>query len=505
MPAINEITRPTGNVNAAVVQRFADRARQLLEGSTQTGRSLEKAVWEILVETGREMLTAGLAKACWEHACAANGGSPPSAMRLDDDYWLSQATTLGTVTVPLFAHRDETGTHAPAREAVFPLHPHCRSSELLLEWETRLGAQLPFRRAQEELGFFTHGAVGLEDTTIARHIGILGRLADRQFQFRSLEDFREILMNRATRDQRTSRPIVYISTDAHSLRRYVDDTWKAAWRNINGIRVWCVDQKSGKIVHLGGEYTWGDCQEVKQVFRSLSDEGYLPRDGCYDGLRAQFVFLADGMPWIWDHVAPELPEDTVEILDFYHAMNHIASYANARFGAESALAKAWYNQQRAALLGKRAYRRKKGVKRKGHKKRCSRRERQPRVHRSANPHGAGEALVRSLLDEPAPAHCDDEHTEVVRYTGQHAHRMDYPAYRERGFQIGSGAMESLHRTGSQLRVKRPGTRWLPENALSVIRVRMMMLADRWTAFWESPDLTQRLVHAFRSGGPSHAC
>jgi hypothetical protein len=83
--------------------------------------------------------------------------------------------------------------------------------------------------------------------------------------------------------------------------------------------------------------------------------------------------------------------------------------------------------------------------------------------------------------------------------------MDYPAFRERGFQIGSGAMESLHRIGSQLRVKRPGTRWLAENALSVIQVRMMMLADRWTAFWEAPDLTQRLVHAFRSGGPSYAC
>ena len=505
MPATTEITRPNENVNVAVAQRFAERARALLEGPAQTGRQLEERIWEILLETGRELLTAGLARACWETACEAGGGSPAGPLRLDDDYWLSQTTTLGTVTVPLFAHRDGSRTHAPAREAVFPLHPQCRSSELLLEWETRLGAQLPFRKAQEELGFFTHGAVGLEDTTIARHLGIIGGLADRQFQFRTLEDFREILTKRATRDRKTKQPVVYISTDAHSLRRYVDDTWEAAWRNINGIRLWCVDRKSGRTIHLGGEYTWGDCHEVKQLFRSLAEEGYLPRNGCYGELKAQFVFLADGMPWIWEHVAPELPENTVEILDFYHAMEHVASYANARFGVESPLAKAWYNQQRAALLGKRAYRRKKGVKRRGHKKSRSHRERQPRVHRSAHPHGAGEAFVRSLIDESVPSHCDDEHTEVVRYTGQHAHRMDYPAYRDRGFQVGSGAMESLHRTGSQLRVKRPGTRWLPENALSVIRVRMMMLADRWTAFWESPELTQRLVHAFRSGGPVYAC
>jgi hypothetical protein len=69
---------------------------------------------------------------------------------------------------------------APAREEVFPLHPHCRSSELCLEWEARLGRQLPFRQAEEAVGFFTHGATDVEDNTIARHLGVIGGLVDRR-------------------------------------------------------------------------------------------------------------------------------------------------------------------------------------------------------------------------------------------------------------------------------------------------------------------------------------
>lgn len=505
MTATYEITRPDAPVNANLVARFEARVATLLKGPSGTGRTLEKAVWDVLLETGREMLTALLAKTCWEAACEASGGRPPVRMRLDQDYWLSQSTTLGTVTVPLFAHREGNATRAPARAAVFPLHPHCRSSELLLEWETRLGAQLPFRRAQEELDFFSHGAVTLEDTTIARHLGVVGGLTTREFQFRSLADFKEILETRATRDRSNNRPVVYISTDAHVLRRYIDETWDAKWRNINGVRVWCVDAASGKIVHLGGEYTWGDCHEVKAVFEDLATEGYLPRDGFYDGLHAQFVFIADGMPWIWEHLVGTLPAGTVEILDFYHTMENVAKYADARFGAGTPLGKAWYDQQRTQLLGKRAYRRKKGVKRRGHEKKGRTWPSKTTAHRSPNVHGSGEHLARELIKEEAPSHCETEHIDLLRYVSNHAHRMDYPAFRERGLQIGSGAMESLHRTGSQLRVKRPGTRWLAENALSVIRVRMMMLAERWPAFWEADDLTPRLAHALRSRGPAHAC
>jgi hypothetical protein len=50
-----------------------------------------------------------------------------------------------------------------------------------------------------------------------------------------------------------------------------------------------------------------------------------------------------------------------------------------------------------------------------------------------------------------------------------ARRIDYLAYRARGLQIGSGAMGSLHRTGSQVRLKRPGAKWPAKNAQAIFR------------------------------------
>ena len=74
--------------------------------------------------------------------------------------------------------------------------------------------------------------------------------------------------------------------------------------------------------------------------------------------------------------------------------------------------------------------------------------------------------------------------------------MDYPRYRYRGIQIGSGAMESLHRTASQMRLKLAGAKWLPETALAILNLRLLQLACGWDDFWGRPETTQRLAHAF---------
>jgi len=59
---------------------------------------------------------------------------------------------------------------------------------------------------------------------------------------------------------------------------------------------------------------------------------------------------------------------------------------------------------------------------------------------------------------------------------------------------------SLHRTASQMRLKLAGAKWLPETALAILNLRLMNLAGRWDGFWNGPELTQRLGHAF--AGPS---
>lgn len=100
----------------------------------------------------------------------------------------------------------------------------------------------------------------------------------------------------------------------------------------------------------------------------------------------------------------------------------------------------------------------------------------------------GEGTIRQTLQEA--------HDKIVNAINNNAGRMDYERWRARGYQIGSGAMESLHRTGSQMRLKIAGIRCLPETSQAVFNLRMLRLCGRWDEFWGQPKLTSRLLGAF---------
>ena len=485
-----QITAPVADVNAHLAELLSERVAALMEEPPDSERGLEVAIWEVVIELGAALLTACLAVACWRVTERATGGRP-RRLRLDDDYTLSRSTTFGTVRVPLFAYRDGPVTRCPSRKAVFPLHPKCRSSVLLLEWEARLGSQLPFRQAEDGMDFFSHGAVRTEDTTISRHIGVVGAILDHTWTCRTPEDVAHILANRATRDRTSGRPLVYASTDAHALRRYVDDTWKAEQKMINGIRLWCIDDRTGQTVHLGGEYTWGDCREVAVRMQALLERLVPTGDAA-----PQVVLVADGMPWIRDHVFPVMPAGTRFILDFYHLAQRLAKYAGEKYGANTKKARAWVRRVVTRLTGKRPYRRATLKKRKGHRKNRGRRRDPFRtVHRSDHLHGAGDDLMWTLIEgEPDSEALDD----LIAYVAPNLDRIDYASYREHGMQIASGAMESLHRVASQMRLKLAGARWTAERAIAVLNLRLMLLADRWDAFWDQHDISATLASAFGS-------
>jgi len=488
------ITARLEHVNIELVTRVTRTLLELL-GRTQncSPRELEEATWEWLLIVGNLVLTALLTRSCADISRRKTLGRAVK-LRLDANYTLGQSTTVGPVQVPLFAYRDELGnTRAPARSEVFPLHPHCRSSEMLLEWETRLGSQLPFRQAENALEFFTHGAATIEDNTIARHLRHVARLINHDWTCRPVEQITKLLETRATRDARTGRPLLYVSSDAHALKRFVDDTWTAEQKMLNGLRFWCIDKRTGQTLHLGGDYTFGDCREVARRLAQLV-ERVIPK-----GKNApQVVFIGDGMPWFVDHLFPLLPKDTQFILDFWHFMKRVREYAAAAFGAGTKKAKAFGARAYRILAGKRRYRRKSSRRRRGHKKKARSGRTQPTVHLSEHEDGAaGEFL--DMLSENLDGPADDALLSLIQYAELYVERADYPSYRQRGMQIGSGAMESFHRCASQMRLKLSGARWTAEQATAVLKTRLMMLAGQWDAFWSQAGISEALRQAFTNG------
>lgn len=476
-------------------------------------------------ELGRDLLGTSLARACeaaMEQDIEGRGlDKTQIRLRMEKDYFAALSTTLGLIVFPWFAYRSPVGdvlgrgfvTRNPAR-ALLPYYGKCRSSPVCLEWEARLGARDAFRKAQEMLNFVTRGALKLEDTTIERHMVAAARLIDPSWLYRKPGDIRSILADRATRDLQTGRPLLYASTDGHALRRYVGDTWAWGWRVVNGIRLWCEDARTGRIIHIGGEFTWGDCRCVAGRFSKLLELGILPNDEPeWKSIDAQLVFLSDGAEWIVEHVLPVF-RDTFVILDPFHVVGWFAGLGAQLFGAGTNEAKLFHGEAWEAVFGEPRVKQR-GVERtrRGHKKK-PRNARTPHLHdryrallprlRKRSPDATSKALLNLLAT--AAAACDhpdqDEAiTKIMNRLTNNVLRMKYPTYLKRGFQVGSGAMESLHRSASQARLKRSG-RWQEETSLAVLNFRMLELSGRWGEFWCQRDLPVLLQRAFAGGLPA---
>jgi hypothetical protein len=511
------LSQPLDHVKSFIVSDFESALDEVLSLTTKeaTDREIEACIWGHVLDLAQKTMSTALGLLCCrasEDDIRARGLTEDQVrLRNDEDYWLTMMTTFGPVTFFSFAYRDSssgvmTVTRTPAREQVIPLHRSCHSSQLCLETETKLGQEMPFRRAQKELTFFTHGAVSLEDTTIERHMVTISRMVDRGWLYQTPETIREVLRTRASRDLKTGKPLLYLSSDAHALRRFVDETWDARWKMANGLRLWCIDRKTGKIIHLGGEYTWGDCQRVGEIVDWLIETDHVPADGDYgEGLVAQIVLPTDGMPWIEDYVVKKFSDDAVALLDPYHVIKHLKDYAAFRFGKAPPESREFLRDALRLLLGPR--REKKGNPRKTRKG-------SPKVAADENIEKPSilssweaceqlplsvEVLVGKLLfDKNVQDDAMEAHVALIDYLSKNAYRMDYLLYRARGYQLGSGAMESLHRSGSQVRLKLPGLKSLPETSQAIFNLRMLDLCGRWDEFWQQPDFYDQLVEVFRT-------
>lgn len=63
--------------------------------------------------------------------------------------------------------------------------------------------------------------------------------------------------------------------------------------------------------------------------------------------------------------------------------------------------------------------------------------------------------------------------------------MDYPAYRERGWQIGTGLIESTCKQLVGRRLKGPGMHWSEHGALAMTALKATDLNGDWHSFWNS--------------------
>ena len=160
---------------------------------------------------------------------------------------------------------------------------------------------------------------------------------------------------------------------------------------------------------------------------------------------ARRAVLGDGAPWIWN-VATEYFPDAIQIVDRFHAKQHLSDVAKSIYGAGSDLAQQWARQRHDELDD-----------------------------------GDLEAIV-SALRVHSPT--DDEARQCIDYVEHNRSRMRYAAFRAAGLCTSTGVVEAGCKTVIGVRCKRAGMHWTVAGADAIIALRCCQLSGRFEDFWE---------------------
>jgi hypothetical protein len=171
---------------------------------------------------------------------------------------------------------------------------------------------------------------------------------------------------------------------------------------------------------------------------------------------SDLIAVTDGGNGLEEALQRHLAEDLTTILDWYHAAEHLCDFAKVWQGRDEAVRPQWAQQAKGILYEQ------------------------------------GGAALRAHLDalELPPgtsAEVREELRKLRGYFENNRHRIDYPRYRQNGWDIGSGPTEAGCKIIGQ-RLKGSGMRWVEDGAATVAALRALYVSGGklWDGFWAQP-------------------
>jgi len=165
---------------------------------------------------------------------------------------------------------------------------------------------------------------------------------------------------------------------------------------------------------------------------------------------SKVIILGDGAKWIWGISQEHFP-GAIEIVDLYHAREHLAKVAKLVYGGKAPKSQAWIAARRDEL-----------------------------------DEGKVEAVIAAIRRlRPRDRGVREEIQTEMEYFGNNAARMRYAEFRSQGLFVGSGVVEAGCKTILGQRLKLSGMHWTVRGANHIIALRCYQLSARWEEFWES--------------------
>ena len=353
-------------------------------------------------------------------------------------------TAFGPVALNVWHGKDPADGHwgSPIRER-WGLSAHQQLSPALEDKLAYFGTVTVSYEAAAKLA--AKVGIGVEDSTICALVQRLGAKAEAQTQARLKPPPQE------KHPERPASALAVLMLDGFQVR-FRGPGWGK--KKTEQARVEWHEEKLG--VFYRHEQAVGELrgQLMEKVLIGWQGEGLelgrrLHWEALRDGLgRAREVLaVADAAPWIWNVVGDRWP-GAHQLLDFYHASQHLWSVGQTLHPKDEARRRAWVEERLHRL----------------------RRGKEPEV----------------LAEIAALPRRRGERGKVIRreqnYFAEQARRMNYQKLARRGWPIASGAVESGCRS-RQCRRKRPGQFWTPTGLRHLDALEEARDHGHWDDLW----------------------
>ena len=304
------------------------------------------------------------------------------------------------------------------------------------------------------LSSFDETSRAFHDRGVNLHINTIRRIAERFAKRAAMAQQADDLSCSETLTGRT----VVVSTDGGRVRIRKDKRgprtpkgrrrFSTHWREPKLLIIYTVDE-NGKMDRSFAPFIEGTLKGPDAVFGLI--HFHLSQLSVH--LAEKIVFIADGARWIWNRVSELFqslriaPEKYFELVDFYHAVEHLSKFAELKKGWKATKRRRWVKKHRRLLFS-----------------------RVDEVIKAIN------ALCRGRHSKKIATERD--------YFVSNKNRMRYQILKEQNLPIGSGAIESVVRRVVNLRLKGASIYWLEATAEAMLLLRSYYKAGRWNTLKE---------------------
>jgi Uncharacterised protein family (UPF0236) len=161
------------------------------------------------------------------------------------------------------------------------------------------------------------------------------------------------------------------------------------------------------------------------------------------------VVMGDGAEWIWNIAELHFP-GAIQIVDLYHARQHLWEVARKLYPNDQVKQKAWM-----------------------------------KMHQKLLDRGKIEKLVDALRAIKSDnAEIEEKVRTEADYFERNRERMRYPKFRRQHLFVGSGVIEAGCKTVIAARLKRSGMFWTVRGANAIVALRCCQLNSEFENYWE---------------------